>query len=43
MESECGAFVAERAERTRQLHDRHERDLHHFDSESARLGFRCNG
>ncbi|XP_047032564.1 serine/threonine-protein kinase Tao isoform X2 [Helicoverpa zea] len=39
MESECAQFVAERAERTRLLHERHERDLDHFDSESARLGF----
>lgn len=40
MECECGQFVAERAERTRMLHERHERDLDHFDNESARLGFR---
>ncbi|CAG9559110.1 unnamed protein product [Danaus chrysippus] len=39
MECECGQFVAERAERTRMLHERHERDLDHFDNESARLGF----
>lgn len=39
MESECAQFVAERAERTRLLHDRHERELEHFDNESARLGF----
>uniref|UniRef100_A0A2A4JJM5 non-specific serine/threonine protein kinase n=1 Tax=Heliothis virescens TaxID=7102 RepID=A0A2A4JJM5_HELVI len=39
MESECAQFVAERAERTRLLHERHERELDHFDSESARLGF----
>lgn len=40
MESECAQFVAERAERTRLLHERHERELEHFDNESARLGFR---
>ncbi|XP_050552758.1 serine/threonine-protein kinase Tao isoform X4 [Spodoptera frugiperda] len=39
MESECAQFVAERAERTRLLHERHERELEHFDNESARLGF----
>ncbi|XP_072934440.1 serine/threonine-protein kinase Tao [Epargyreus clarus] len=39
MESECAQFVAERAERTRMLHERHERELDHFDNESARLGF----
>ncbi|XP_050353190.1 serine/threonine-protein kinase Tao isoform X1 [Nymphalis io] len=39
MESECAQFVAERAERTRMLHERHERELEHFDNESARLGF----
>ncbi|CAB3220438.1 unnamed protein product [Arctia plantaginis] len=39
MESECAQFVAERAERTRLLHERHERELEHFDIESARLGF----
>ncbi|XP_013189599.1 serine/threonine-protein kinase Tao isoform X1 [Amyelois transitella] len=39
MESESAQFVAERAERTRALHERHERELEHFDSESARLGF----
>ncbi|KAG7303558.1 hypothetical protein JYU34_012087 [Plutella xylostella] len=39
MESEGAQFVAERAERTRLLHERHERELDHFDSESARLGF----
>ncbi|XP_049879081.1 serine/threonine-protein kinase Tao isoform X2 [Pectinophora gossypiella] len=39
MESECAQFVAERAERTRMLHERHERELQHFDNESARLGF----
>lgn len=40
MELECGQFVTERGERTRLLHERHERDLEHFDNESARLGFR---
>ncbi|XP_073948331.1 serine/threonine-protein kinase Tao isoform X2 [Choristoneura fumiferana] len=39
MECECAQFVAERAERTRMLHERHERELDHFDNESARLGF----
>ncbi|KAM3963887.1 serine/threonine-protein kinase Tao [Aphomia sociella] len=39
MESESAQFVAERAERTRVLHERHERDLDQFDGESARLGF----
>lgn len=39
MESECAQFVAERAERTRLLHERHERELDHFDNESTRLGF----
>lgn len=42
MESECAQFVAERAERTRLLHERHERELEHFDNESARLGFRLD-
>ncbi|XP_026314141.1 serine/threonine-protein kinase Tao isoform X2 [Hyposmocoma kahamanoa] len=39
MDTECGQFVAERAERTRMLHERHERELDRFDSESTRLGF----
>ncbi|XP_045516518.1 serine/threonine-protein kinase Tao isoform X2 [Pieris brassicae] len=39
MESECAQFLAERGERTRMLHERHERELEQFDSESARLGF----
>ncbi|XP_026754919.1 serine/threonine-protein kinase Tao isoform X2 [Galleria mellonella] len=39
MESESAQFVAERAERTRALHERHERELEQFDNESARLGF----
>ncbi|XP_045539064.1 serine/threonine-protein kinase Tao [Papilio machaon] len=39
MESECAQFMAERAERTRLMHERHEQELAHFDNESARLGF----
>ncbi|XP_061723033.1 serine/threonine-protein kinase Tao isoform X2 [Cydia pomonella] len=39
MEMESAQFLAERAERTRMLHERHERELDHFDNESARLGF----
>ncbi|XP_030021998.1 serine/threonine-protein kinase Tao isoform X2 [Manduca sexta] len=39
MECEGAQFVSERAERTRLLHERHERDRAHFDNESARLGF----
>ncbi|XP_059051432.1 serine/threonine-protein kinase Tao [Achroia grisella] len=39
MESESAQFLAERAERTRDLHERHERNLAQFDGESTRLGF----
>ncbi|GBP27002.1 hypothetical protein EVAR_11235_1 [Eumeta japonica] len=39
MESECAQFVAERAERTRALLERQERERDQFDNESARLGF----
>lgn len=40
MESECAQFEAERAERTRMLLERHERELEQFDNESTSLGFR---
>lgn len=39
MESECAQFLADRSLRSRKLHEQHERELEHFDSESARLGF----
>lgn len=40
MGSETQRFLEERAERIRILHERQERDLEEFDSESVRQGFR---
>lgn len=40
MNSETQQFQQERSERVRLLHERQERELEHFDEESARQGFR---
>ncbi|KAG8236933.1 hypothetical protein J437_LFUL014978 [Ladona fulva] len=41
MEEETQQFLQERAERIRLLHERQDRELEHFDEESARQGFRA--
>lgn len=40
MDAELQQFNQERAERIRECHDRHEKEFHHFNEESARMGFR---
>lgn len=40
MDDELQQFNHERAERIRMLHEKHEKELATFDSESARMGFR---
>lgn len=40
METELQQFNQERAERIRQLREKHERQLEHFDIDSASMGFR---
>ena len=40
MDAELQQFNQERAERIRELHDKHEKELDHFNEESARMGFR---
>ncbi|KAL1122380.1 hypothetical protein AAG570_003785 [Ranatra chinensis] len=38
MELETNQFAQEKSERIKQLRDRHDKDLQHFDEESARMG-----
>ena len=40
MEAELQQFSNDRAERTRQLRDKHEKQLESFDDESIRKGFK---
>lgn len=40
MDAELQQFNNERAERIRQLHEKHEKELEAFDDESTRMGFR---
>lgn len=40
MDTELQQFNTERAERIRQLNDKHEKELEAFDDESTRMGFR---
>lgn len=40
MEMETAHFIKDRADRLRQIHEKHEKDLEAFDEESANLGFR---
>lgn len=40
MDAEIQQFNNERAERIRQLNDKHEKELEAFDDESTRMGFR---
>lgn len=40
MDAELQQFNNERAERIRQLNDKHEKELEAFDDESTRMGFR---
>lgn len=40
METELQQFNQERAERIRQLKEKHDKQLEAFDEESARMGFR---
>lgn len=40
MNSETNRFLAERSDRIKNLHDKQERTLQDFDSESVRMGFR---
>ena len=40
LEDETQKILHERSERIRLLHEKHERELHQFYEESARIGFR---
>lgn len=40
MDGELQQFNNERAERIKQLNDKHEKELDDFDNESTRMGFR---
>lgn len=42
MEMETQKFLNERSERIRLLQERQDREIHQFDEESARIGFRYN-